>query len=397
MRKAASALDIGPRRKRFASGTSVADRGIPGGAMDRVRKNIDDRRERTDASLDAERESATLLATKTLQQRRLSDLIEHERLIVDQQLFGLRDSADRLLASARLSAPTADIWVAHERQAADEAKRGERETSDAILERERHRLDDAVALRDRSDVRTENERRMDTDQKLSTERHDVDDAVSEFGATQQALSRATLETERNQGVLAMVTHELSNPLRMTRLLSDLLDGAHIDAGTFRVVPAPHDIGALLQEIRTSYMPLFEARQLSFTVDSPSPPAGLIAFDHDRIVQVLSNLLSNAMKFTPAQGTVGLCVRWQDDGVEFAVRDNGPGIATRSLPNVFERFWQARTASREGLGLGLYICKTIVEAHAGRIGVESEYGHGATFRFTLPRLAAVRPTAADAWV
>jgi len=131
-------------------------------------------------------------------------------------------------------------------------------------------------------------------------------------------------------------------------------------------------------------PLFEARRLSFTVDASALPVPWpIAFDHDRIAQVLSNLLSNAMKFTQANGTVSLRANWHADCVEFVVRDSGPGIAKHALPHVFERFWQAGTESRDGLGLGLYICKTIVEAHGGRIGVESERGNGATFRFTLP--------------
>jgi signal transduction histidine kinase len=140
----------------------------------------------------------------------------------------------------------------------------------------------------------------------------------------------------------------------------------------------------LRGIRASYTPLFEARRLSFIVDASALPVpGLIAFDHDRIVQVLSNLLSNAMKFTQANGTVGLRANWHSDCVEFVVNDDGPGIAKNALPHVFERFWRAGTESREGLGLGLYICKTIVEAHGGRIGVESELGTGTTFRFTLP--------------
>jgi signal transduction histidine kinase len=150
------------------------------------------------------------------------------------------------------------------------------------------------------------------------------------------------------------------------------------------VPARHDVGALLGEIRASYTPLFETRQLTFTVIAPAPPVpALVAFDHDRIVQVLSNLLSNAMKFTQAKGTVSLRANWHADCVEFVVNDSGPGIAKGALPHVFERFWQAGTESRDGLGLGLYICKTIVDAHGGQIGVESERGDGATFRFTLP--------------
>jgi signal transduction histidine kinase len=387
--------------------------------MDRIRKSIDDRRERTDSSLVAERASATVAAAKEIRTRRqFSNLIEHDRLIVDEQLFKFRDSADRLLASERFAAPLPDASVARERHAADQAMRGERETTDAILEQERQRSDDAITSRDRRDVERESattqRHQTETDERLSRERHGVDDAVSAFDDAKQALSQAVIEKARNQDVLAMITHELRNPLavilanaqfladtvnaqtreaavdvqlsaaRMTRLLSDLLDGAHIDVGTFRIVPAEHDVGALLRGIRASYTPLFEARRLSFIVDASALPVpGLIAFDHDRIVQVLSNLLSNAMKFTQANGTVGLRTNWHADCVEFVVNDDGPGIAKNALPHVFERFWRAGTESREGLGLGLYICKTIVEAHGGRIGVESERGNGATFRFTLP--------------
>jgi len=388
--------------------------------MDSIRKSIDDGRERTDSSLGAERASSTVAAATQIRSRRqFSDLIEHDRLLVDEQLFKFRDSADRLLATERLAARSPDAAVAQERRAADAAMRGERATTDAILEQERQRSDDAVTSRDRRDLESESatthERQMETDERLSTERRGVDDAVRAFDDTKEALSRSVVEKAGHQDVLAMVTHELRNPLavismtaqylgdraadaetreaavdvqhsaaRMTRLLSDLLDGARIDAGTFRVVPAPHDVGALMHEIRASYTPLFEARQLNFTVDAPAPPVpGVIAFDHDRIVQVLSNLLSNAMKFTRAKGTVNLLANWQADCVEFVVRDSGPGIAKDALPHVFERFWKAGTESRDGLGLGLYICKTIVDAHGGRIGVESGRGNGATFRFTLP--------------
>jgi signal transduction histidine kinase len=387
-------------------------------AMDRIRKSIDDVRRRTDSSLGAERATSVVdLATESRARRQFSDLIEHDRLIVDEQLFKFRDSADRLLASERFAAPAPDASVAQERHASDEAMRGEREITDAILDRERQRSDDAVTSRDQRDRQSESattrQRQRETDERLSRERHGADDAA--FDETKQALFQAVIEKTRHQDVLAKVTHELRNPLaaismnaqflvdgavdaetreaamdvqhstaRMARLLSDLLDGARIDAGTLRIVLAPYDVGALLAEIRASYTPLFENRELSFTVDAPSPARPrLIAFDHDRIVQVLSNLLSNAMKVTHAKGTVSLRAIWHVDCVEFVVQDSGPGIAEHALPHVFERFWQEGTESRNGLGLGLYICEAIVKAHGGRIGVDSTLGSGATFRFTLP--------------
>jgi signal transduction histidine kinase len=386
--------------------------------MEHVRKNIDDERVRTDASLVAERAGAVAgTAAEARVRRRFSDRIEHDRLIVDEQIVKFRCRADQHLAGERLAAPSPTPSVALERHAADAAMRSERETTDAILERERQRLNDAVQSGDQGGLvnAVALERRKDTDEKLSSERHGVDQAVSQFGDTKHA---ALVEEARHLEVVATVAHELNNPLtviainahlltdgaanpetreladdivhsaaRMKRLISDLLDGVRIDTRGFRVSPEPHDIGALLREIRALYTPLFEARQLNFTVEISSPKAALsVAFDLDRIVQVLSNLLSNAMKFTPAKGSVDLHVNWHADRVEFVVRDSGGGMTSDALPHVFERFWQAGTESRIGLGLGLYISKTIIEAHGGEIAVESEPGKGATFRFTLPATA-----------
>jgi signal transduction histidine kinase len=394
--------------------------------VEHVRKSIDDERARTDASLVAERASALGgVAPESQARRRFSDLIEHDRLRVDEQLSRLRDGADRQLASQRLAAPPPGAALAHERDAADEALRFERETADAILEQERRRSDDALHTRDVCDVESavareyQREYQKDTDEKLSSERLGMDDTVSGFGEAKRAVQ---IEEARHHQVVASVMHELNNPLaviainaqllaggatdtasreiaedvmrsaaRMKRLLADLLDDARIDAGSFRLAPKRYDVGALLSEIRASYTPVFASRQLSFSVDSlPRTPPLLVAFDHDRIVQVLSNLLSNAMKFTPAQGTVNLHVRCHADCVEFVVRDSGRGITKEALPLVFKRFWQAGTESRIGLGLGLYICKTIIAAHGGEIGVESVAGSGASFRFTLPAFTEGSP-------
>jgi signal transduction histidine kinase len=106
------------------------------------------------------------------------------------------------------------------------------------------------------------------------------------------------------------------------------------------------------------------------------------FDHERILQVLANLLTNAIKFTPAGGRILLRVEPVGQDVCFSVADTGPGIPSHQLESVFERFWQARSEDRRGLGLGLFISKGIVEAHGGRIWAESQPGKGSTFSFTL---------------
>ena len=149
-----------------------------------------------------------------------------------------------------------------------------------------------------------------------------------------------------------------------------------------MVKQKHDVGALLGEVLRSYWPLFSKRALTFTVNGPSVPVSA-SFDHDRVVQVLSNLLGNALKFTPAGGVVVLSAHSHRDHVEFEVRDNGLGIPAEALPRVFERFWQLDGHASRGLGLGLYICKQIIAAHGGEVGVQSVLGCGSTFRFTLP--------------
>ena len=120
------------------------------------------------------------------------------------------------------------------------------------------------------------------------------------------------------------------------------------------------------------------------------PPLLLACDRVRILQVLSNLLGNALKFTPAGGRVTTRVSDWGDEVCFSVRDTGCGIPEPLLEAVFDRFWQAGDDDRRGSGLGLYIARNIVDAHGGRIWAESLLGSGSTFHFTLPR--AVRETA-----
>jgi len=110
---------------------------------------------------------------------------------------------------------------------------------------------------------------------------------------------------------------------------------------------------------------------------------LVVADAARIQQVLSNLVGNAVKFTPRDGHVTVCAEPIDGGVRFAVIDTGPGIPPDQVPHIFGQFWQAMPSDRRGIGLGLAIAKGIVEAHGGMIWVESTVGLGCTFYFTLP--------------
>jgi signal transduction histidine kinase len=397
-------------------------------------RHIADSRAGTDASLGAERASTDFAFDLTMQdaQRAQDDLIERDRLLADQGLLQFRDKADSLRAFQRFTSPGKGSGLTLEREAADEGTKAERMNADAVVDRERNRADSILDTERRAnEVRLSQlqSRRQDTDEHLTVERTGVDIAVKELRDTRSALAVAQHTPSRAGDVLAMVTHDLRSPLaiiamnaqllaentvdsaalqgaeevlraaaRMERLLSDLLDVARIDSGTLDIRKAPHEVGVFLGEIYQSYRRLFEHRGVALFVDGPAA-ALTVSFDHDRIVQVMSNLLGNAMKFTPRGGTVHLGLARGDGEIEFSLQDSGRGIRADALPHVFERFSQINSGDRRGLGLGLHISQRIVEAHGGRIWGESEFGKGATFRFTLPveveqakRDAPARPVA-----
>jgi chemotaxis family two-component system sensor kinase Cph1 len=158
----------------------------------------------------------------------------------------------------------------------------------------------------------------------------------------------------------------------------------IDGGSLQVQPKDSELGAIANDAVDLMRPLVEERKQQLVVDIT--PGLRVLADPERIIQVLSNILGNATKFTPVGGRISL---WgaaiEQDGrrfVKVTVTDSGPGIARENLPRIFDRFWKS-SQDRQGVGLGLAIAKGVVEAHGGRIGVDSPPGGGATFRFTLP--------------
>jgi PAS domain S-box-containing protein len=238
-----------------------------------------------------------------------------------------------------------------------------------------------------------------------------------LGLERAARAQAERAVQARDQVLAFVAHDLRNPLiaiemsastitaaadetvrarcidviqratgDMRRLIGDLLDAARIESGAFAVTPARIDTPAALLAIAEPFRLRMQSRDITFVREIPAdlPP---VHADRDRLNQLLSNLLDNALKFTPAGGRVRLSASATGTGIEIAVADSGPGIPADDLPHLFDRFWQADPTSRAGAGLGLAICKGIVEAHGGKITAESTPGVGATFRLTLPRAPA----------
>ena len=170
---------------------------------------------------------------------------------------------------------------------------------------------------------------------------------------------------------------------MNHLIQDLLDVALVEAGQLKVDLAPIPVPDLLDEIGGIQQPIAAAADLDLAVEV-APAVQTVWGDRKRLRQVFENLIGNAIKFTPPGGRIFVGAVLKDGDVAFSVSDTGPGIAPDAVPHVFDRFWQATTRARRlGAGLGLPITKGIVDAHQGRIWVESEVGRGTTFFFTIP--------------
>lgn len=169
---------------------------------------------------------------------------------------------------------------------------------------------------------------------------------------------------------------------MTSLIVNLLDHAKIESGNLVLESKPCDLSRLTEEISKRFETLVIGKHIH--LDTITPSENLISHcDPVRIDQAISNLLSNAIKFTPKDGEIKLSCRKAGQNILISIEDSGPGLSREQIPYIFDRFWQARKTSDQGTGLGLAIVKSIVDAHHGRIWVESEVGRGCKFNLTLP--------------
>ncbi|AZZ38195.1 hypothetical protein CIK05_15765 [Bdellovibrio sp. qaytius] len=181
--------------------------------------------------------------------------------------------------------------------------------------------------------------------------------------------------------------------QMQVLIEDLLDFAKIQSGTFSVNKSAENISEAIYEVAEPLQAQAEANHQHLFVDLPAN-LPQVNIDLARTVQVVSNLLSNALKFTPSGGTIKITAVARSSDVLVSVSDNGPGVPPDCLTRVFDRFWQVEGTKQKGSGLGLSIAKGIVLAHGGRIWVESEANKGSTFHFTLPRAEITKVKPAD---
>jgi signal transduction histidine kinase len=226
-------------------------------------------------------------------------------------------------------------------------------------------------------------------------------------------------SEARKNVVAVVSHDLKNPImsmllitesfaknlanlpvegipmrpfrvvqrllkQIRRIVDDLQDAARIEGGRFSVQPQERDAAKVVQEAVELMQPLADERQIRLKVEVAETLPMVLC---DRLDQVFSNLIGNAIEHARRAGEVRVRVHSDGEQVRFSVEDDGPGIAKDDLPRVFDRYWQAQQNTAKGAGLGLFIAKAIVESNGGEIGVESEPGHGAKFWFTAPQATA----------
>jgi signal transduction histidine kinase len=205
------------------------------------------------------------------------------------------------------------------------------------------------------------------------------------------VERALTDHKTNPDALVPLEETLVGVRHMTELVESLLTLARVDEGRMELHTEPVDLGGVLAEALETAQILGEQAGVAVTLDIPAEPV-VVDADRGRIRQLVMNLVTNAVKYTPAGGRVWLSLTATSEAATIAARDTGIGIAPGDVARVFDRFWRAdlarsRTGERPGIGLGLSISKWIAEAHGGSIGVTSRPGRGTTFTVTLPRSAA----------
>jgi light-regulated signal transduction histidine kinase (bacteriophytochrome) len=259
----------------------------------------------------------------------------------------------------------AEPWSRGDLYAAEDIRRSALEHD---LERQVQREQEAVRLRD---------------ELVAVVSHDLRSPMSiiimQCGMMQRwAGSETTVATRDLRRALGTIEKATT---RMNSLLEDLLDTAKIESGRYQMACVPLNVTSLLEESCGLLVTLTASKDIE--LNCAATPDLVIHADPERIFQVLSNLVGNAIKFTPPGGKISIHAARSGKDIEFTVKDNGAGILAADLPYIFQRYWSVKKGNPRGNGLGLYISEGIVAAHGGRLWAESLPGAGSVFNFTLP--------------
>lgn len=349
-------------------------------------------RDLTDESLAVERAKADdALNEQAAVERKADVVIERAREDADEVLAAARANADQALeypgSAERTQAAInkvrdyEDHLLRANRARADDALRAERAANALALARllpiERDRTDQHLLIeRARADDALANR-----DDFLGMVSHDLRDLLQGIALNAAYIADHTRDDEHGKLSLVGAERIQRSAGRMSRLIGDLVDIASIDAGKLAIVATDGDAASLVVEAIETWAAPALAKGITLEAAALKPLRA--KFDRERILQVLGNLITNAVKFSPKAGAVVVGVDQVDGFVRFSVKDRGIGIAADKLEVIFERFWQVGKNDRRGLGLGLYISHCLVHAHGGTIWVDSVPGAGSTFYFTVP--------------
>jgi signal transduction histidine kinase len=313
-------------------------------------------RRRAEETLEAARERADLEMAATGTTREFLKEVSVERAATDEAVAQERDAAAAHLHTERLK---------HQR-ALTALLSLEREATDEGLVVERARADQVVATRDDF---------------LGIVSHDLRGILGSIAMSAALIAQGAADRDEEGARKGHAERIQRGAARMSRLVGDLLDVVSLEAGKLRMTRLPCDPGAVVREGVEAYQQAFATKGITLEMQLPPRPIAA-TLDHERVLQVLANLLSNALKFTAAGGHVTVVLEGDAAESRFTVSDSGAGIPPGQAAAIFERFGQVNL-DRRGHGLGLYIAKGIVEAHGGRIWADSPASGGAALHFVLP--------------
>lgn len=373
---------------------------------------------------------------------------EKERAQTDESLTVERGKTDESFDSyKKIAESNTDLTVNGNRKEADQARMNRRSKADdrqggnhsieTQLQKDRNLEDSAIRKeRQKNDLALELEReekekllnnlvsleRQTTDENLLSERAKTDLEAQHAATLLTAEKTAHLDTKSalttREEFVAIVSHDLRNPIgailsasemvledpfitnmsedakrclelirrnakTSLRLISDLLDMERIVDGKIQLQKTPNKLSQLVNEVVESFAQAAVTKKINLKY-MLSKEESLIPCDRDRIAQVLSNLVGNALNFTPEKGSVTVATEENPTEIKVSITDTGPGIPEDKKGHIFDRFAQIGNENRTGLGLGLYISKTLIDSHHGKIGVTSAREKGSVFYFTLPK-------------
>lgn len=375
----------------------------------------------TDKSLVAEREKTNLelREVKTRVDAKTDRKLEEQRARTDEAVASARNSSDRDFIRDASGYDRLD-----EKKLSESRLRAERRRSDEAIEAERERSD--IAVEAERSIKSAAEKQLLKDERDLTDKHLSVERLSTDSATDLASSRLSDEVGRHvktkailttrDEFLAIVSHDLRNPIgaisscmeilledtpnldqetkswlefakrnadSALRMIHDLLDVERMAQGKLEIRFQEHDLRKIVRHAMQSFVHSAAAKGVLLRASAPKEPL-MICCDRDRITQVISNLVGNALKFTSEGGNISIETSSTENGVKLSVTDTGAGIPEEKLEHIFERFTQLGGHDRRGLGLGLHISKMLVEAHQGALTVKSQLGIGSTFSVFLPR-------------